>query len=60
MKCSYCGKEGIKLKKVGPNLRFCNDECYLKDCIERHPGTSLADMAMKMLEVKKSGNRRNL
>lgn len=51
MKCSYCGKEGDKLKRVGPKLRYCNDECYLKNCIEKYPGTSLADMAKKMFEV---------
>ncbi len=52
MKCSYCGKEGEKLKKVGPKLRYCNSECYLKDCIKKHPGTSLANMARKLLEVE--------
>lgn len=57
MKCSYCGKEGEKLKRVGPDLRYCNDECYLKNCIEKHQGTSLANMAKKMLEVKEDGSR---
>lgn len=52
MKCSYCGKSGVKLKKVGPKLRYCKHECYLKDCIEKHPGTSLENMAKKVLEVK--------
>lgn len=51
MKCSYCGKKGEKLKKVGPELRYCSNKCCLKDCIEKHPGTSLANMAKKMLEV---------
>lgn len=57
MKCSYCGKEGEKLKRVGPDLRYCDDECYLKNCIEKHQGTSLANMAKKMLEVKEDGSR---
>ena len=46
--CSYCGKEGKKLKRVGPNLKFCNDECYYKDCLERHPGTSLYNIVARL------------
>ncbi len=47
-RCSYCGKDGDKLKEVGPKLKFCNDECYFKDCIEMHPGTSLAKIVARI------------
>lgn len=47
-KCSYCGSEIIKGKKVGPELKYCNDECYYKDCIVKHPGTSLANIVARI------------
>lgn len=49
-KCSYCGKEGDKLKKVGPDLKYCNNDCFYNDCIERHPGTSLANIVERIIK----------
>ena len=48
MKCSNCNKEIKKVKKVGPELIYCDDECYLRDCIEKHPGTSLANIVARI------------
>ena len=48
MLCSYCGGLPEKPMKVGPRLIYCNDLCFAKDCIERHPGTSLEKMVKKM------------
>ena len=48
MKCSNCNKEIKKGKKVGPELIYCDDECYLRDCIEKHPGTSLANIVARI------------
>ena len=48
MKCSNCNKEIEKGKKVGPELIYCDDECYLRDCIEKHPGTSLANIVARI------------
>lgn len=35
-------------KKVGPELIYCDDECYLRDCIEKHPGNSLANIVARI------------
>lgn len=46
--CSYCKEEGNKMMKVGPKLRFCNEECYYKDCLKRFPDTSLYDIVARL------------
>lgn len=61
MKCSNCNKEIKKGKKVGPELIYCDNECYLRDCIEKHPGTSLANAVARIRPdlATKSGQFKN-
>jgi len=49
MVCNYCGKtiKG-KPKKVGPELMFCGEKCFVLHAYKSHPGTSLASMLERM------------
>lgn len=54
MKCDYCGKEiNGKPKKVGPERKYCGNECFYKYCLKRHKDTPLEDIAKKALEVER-------
>lgn len=49
MKCSYCEKEVTgEVKKVGPDLVYCSNKCFVFDSLAKYPDTSLADMLKTM------------
>lgn len=52
MVCTFCHRpiQGKPIV-VGPaelNLTFCCWECFNRNCVESHPGTSLAGMILRI------------
>ena len=62
-KCNYCGteiKKPTRRQKCGPDLVFCNTDCLARDCIEKHPNTSLGNMIKTMFpEIFENEEKKN-
>lgn len=49
--CNYCKEKIDKPYRVGPELRYCNWECYARHGLTMYPDTPLAEMLERLVNL---------
>lgn len=48
IKCIYCRKHPAKPYKTGPNLFYCNYDCFVRNCLTKDKESPIYTMVARM------------